>query len=168
MTSTVTSMGAAASRQRAARLLAVLAVLLGLLAMHGLAGAHHAAAASAAPHSPASASASESATESATVPASAPADEAVAHHRAAAKPEVPHDAVALAGSPGPNCDEDCADIAMLCLAVLTGAALVALLARRGSSPPLVAPIRARAPAPTPPIRHARGPDPVRELCVSRT
>lgn len=148
----MTSMGTAASRERAARPLAVLAVLLGLLAMHGLASTDHAAAASAAPHAA----------------ATSPEDDATAHHHAADKPEAPHDAVALLGSPGAACDETCPDLAMLCLAVLAGAALAMLLARRRSSPGLAAPARPRGPVRAPPVRHARGPDPVRELCVSRT
>lgn len=154
----MTSMGTAASREHAARWLAVLAVLLGLLAMHGLGSPHHAAAASGATH--------------AALPAAAtsPDDDAHAHHHrhAAAKPEVPHDAVALLGSPGASCDGACPDLAMLCVAVLAGAALALLLTRRRSCPALATPARPRDPARAPPVRHARGPDPVRELCVSRT
>lgn len=145
-------MGMTAPGPRAVtRALAVLAVLLGLLAMHGLASTHHAAA-SAAPHAP----------------ATSPEDDATAHHHAAVEPEAAQDAVALLDSPGAACDETCPDLATLCLAVLAGAALAMLLARRRSSPELAAPARPRGPVRAPPGRHARGPDPVRELCVSRT
>lgn len=152
----MTSMGMTATRARAAtRVLAVLAVLLGLLAMHGLASTHHAAASTA---------------QHVAQPDTAPAAEAEAasHHHAFAMPAALHDAVAVAADPGGTCDETCADLAVLCVAVLTGAALALLLARRRPSPLLLAPASPRAPAPAPPIRQARGPDPVRELCVSRT
>ena len=138
----------------ATRALAVLAVLLGLLAMHGLASTHHAAA-STAPH----------AAQADVAPA---AEVEGAHHHALAMSAAEHDAVALAADPGAPCDETCPDLAVLCVAVLTGAALALLLARRSSSPLLLAPASPRVPAPAPPVRHARGPDPVRELCVSRT
>ena len=151
----MTSMDMTAPGARAAtRALAVLAVLLGLLAMHGLAGTHHAAAASAAPH--------------AAQGVTAPAAEAGAHeHAAVASPAVDHTA-APAGSPGTSCDEICPALVVLCLAVLTGAALTLLLARRRFSPLLLPAARTRGPVSAPPGRHTGGPDPVRELCVSRT
>lgn len=148
----MTSMDTTAPGARAAtRTLAVLAVLLGLLAMHGLASTHHAAAATtAAQHHPAPADAS-----------------AVQHHAAGAA--VAHDeADVLAAPSGPACGEDCPDLALLCVAVLTGAALALLMAHRRSSPLLVSPASPHVPAPLPPVRHTQGPDPVRELCVSRT
>ncbi len=168
----MTSMGMTAPTARAAtRALAVLAVLLGLLAMHGLSSTHHAAA-SPPPHAAPPATAAHAAVEA------APEAEAGAHHHAvalpaaalpaAALPAALHSTVALVGGPGASCDDGCPDLAMLCLYVLTGAALALLLARRRSSWLLVAPARPRAPGPAPPVRHARGPDPVRELCVSRT
>jgi hypothetical protein len=153
----VTSMGMTAPRARAARrALAVLTVLLGLLAMHGLASTHHAAAATtasqhgAAQHDP------------------APADASAVQHHAAGAAVVHDTADVLAAPAGPACAEDCPYLALLCVAVLTGAALVLVTARRRSSPLVVSPARVRAPAPAPPVRHAQGPDPVRELCVSRT
>ena len=151
----MTSMGMTAPGPRAAaRALAVLAVLLGLLAMHGLASTHHAAA-SATPH--------------AAQEVNAPAAEVEgAYDHASAMSAAVHDTAAFAAGPGATCDETCPDIAVLCVAVLTGAALALLLARRRSSPPPLASHRPREPAPAPPVRHARGPDPVRELCVSRT
>jgi hypothetical protein len=152
----LTSMGMTAPRARAAtRALAVLAILLGLLAMHGLASTHHAAAASTPAHT-AQADA-------------APAGEVVgAHDHAFAMSAAEHDTTALAPDPGATCDQTCPDLAVLCVAVLTGAALALLLARHRSSPQLLAPATPRPAAPAPPVRHARGPDPVRELCVSRT
>lgn len=155
----MTSMGMTAPRARAAtRALAVLAVLLGLLAMHGLASTHHAAAASAPSALPHAAQAD-----------AAPAAEVDGvHDHAFSTSSAEHDAVALAADPGATCDQTCPDLAVLCVAVLTGAALALLLARRRSSPLLLAPARPRAPAPAPPVRQARGPDPVRELCVNRT
>lgn len=147
----MTSMGMTAPGLPAAtRALAVLAVLIGLLAMHGLTSTHHAAAATtSAQHHP------------------APADASPVHHHAAGAAVV-HDNAALADSPGASCDETCPDLAVLCIAVLTGAALALLLARRRSSPLLPSSDRPRGPAPAPAVRHTQGPDPVRELCVSRT
>jgi hypothetical protein len=152
-------MGITAPRARAAtRALAVLAVLLGLLAMHGLASTHHAAGAtSAAQHHPAQAAA-----DAAAVPAHQVAG-------AEAGPAAPtHGAASLAGPGGPTCDGGCPDLAVLCVAVLAGAALALLLARRRSVPLLTAPALRTARALTPAVWHPRGPDPVRELGVSRT
>ncbi|MCU1691430.1 MAG: conserved rane protein of unknown function [Frankiales bacterium] len=153
---TVASMGRSAATTRAARPLAVLAVLLGLLAMHGLVGAHHAAAA--------------------TSTHQAPAAGAVHHHGPAGAPfatpahatVVARAVAVLVDGPGASCDGDCAHLGELCLAVLTGAALALLLARRGPAPLLLAPTRRAPRGAGPPGQHARGPDPVRELCISRT
>ena len=95
---------------------------------------------------------------------------ASSHHAAAATTAAATTAAQhhLAAPGGLACDQDCPDLALLCVAVLTGAALTLVMARRRSSPLLVAPACVRGPAPMPPMRHARGPDPVRELCVSRT
>lgn len=152
----MTSMGRTASRGRAAGPLAVLAVLLGLLAMHGLASTHHAAAAAPAPH--------------AVLPLADQAAGPEHHHGAApaATSAAQQDAVALTTGPGVSCDEDCPDLMVLCVAVLTGVALALLLTRRRPSPLLLALPRPGAPTPGPPVRRARGPDPVKELCVSRT
>ena len=89
-------------------------------------------------------------------------------HDAAGAAVVHDDADVLAAAGGLACAQNCPDLALLCVAVLTGAALALLMARRRSSPLLVSPARAHGPVPAPPVRHARGPDPVRELCVSRT
>lgn len=151
-------MGETAARGRAARLLAVLAVLLGLLAMHGLASTHHAAAAAPAAHAALPAAEAE-----------AEAGRNVHRHGAApvAVPAQAHGAAPLAGD-GASCDDDCPDIAMLCVAVLTGAALALLLARERRPVLLPASAHPRAATRAPPVRMARGPDPVRELCISRT
>lgn len=141
----------AAGRRALTRALAVLAVLLGLLAMHGLASTHHAVAATG-QHSAAA--------------VASPADEAVAHHAPAAA--VVHDGAALAAPAGADCGGDCPDLGVLCVAVLLTGAALALLARRRSSPLLLAPARPLAPTRAPPGRLARGPDPVKELCISRT
>lgn len=133
----------------AQRALAVLAVLLGLLAMHALASTHHAAAAAATPHTGATVLAGEVG--------------AGVHHASAG--EV--DTGALMGS-GASCDQNCPDLAVLCLAVLTGVGAALLLARRRAGPVPLARAGQTGRAMTPPVRHARGPDPVRELCVSRT
>ena len=151
----MTSMDETAPRGRATRLLAALAVLLGLLAMHGVASPHHAAAAPAVTGH-AAASPAESAHPQDHV--------ATAHLETASHQE----AQALPGPAGPACHDGCASIGALCVAVLAGAALVLLLSRRQSSPLRLAQVRRSVRAPAPPYRHARGPDPVRELCVSRT
>ena len=149
----MTSMGTTAPRARASsRVFAVLAVLLGLLAMHGLASTHHAAAAT-------------SAAQTAAVADTPPAHD---HgHGAAPTAAVQHDRALLTG-PGASCDDDCPDLAVVCVAVLTGAALALLLARRGSAQPHIAQAPREAAVNEPPVRSARAPDPVKELCVSRT
>lgn len=134
----------------AQRALAVLAVLLGLLAMHGLASTHHAAAASTPPHTGAAVLAGDAG--------------AGVHHAFAGQA----DTGALMGTSGASCDQNCPDLGVLCLAVLTGVAAALLLARRRAGPVLPARAWQAGRAVAPPVRHARGPDPVRELCVSRT
>ena len=142
---------AAAADRRAARALVVLTVLFGLLAMHGLTSTHHAAATTT--------TAQRSATQH-----QAPL---IAHHHAAAA--VQHDGDVLAAPAPPRGGDDCPDLAVLCVAILLGATLLArLLARRGPVRLLPAPVRHGAATRAPPVRHARGPDPVKELCVSRT
>ena len=145
-----------AARGRAARLFAVLAVLLGLLAMHGLASAHHAAATA------------PVADHGATVAGEDPAAELPHEH-----PAVQHgaaDAVSAASSAleAPSCHDDCPTAAALCVAFLAIAALALLLARQRPAVPRWAPTRRRTRPSAPPIWHGPGPDPVRELCVSRT
>lgn len=117
--------------------------------MHGLAGTHHAAA-------------------SATVAkhGAAPHDEQAAAHQHAHAAD--HVFEPTAGPHGPSCDAECPELGLLCVAVLVGAALALLLARRGRVRLLPAPVRNGAPDRAPPMRYARGPDPVKELCVSRT
>ena len=132
------------------RALAVLVVVLGLLAMHGIAGTHHAAA------------------------AATPAAHGAVQHQAAPQAAHQHaahraveDADVLAAPDRSSCD-DCWDIGALCVAVLAGAALAMLLAHRRSSPLLRAVARPRGPTRAPPGRLVPGPDPVKEICVSRT
>ena len=158
----MTGMVDTAAGGRPARLLAVLAILLGLLAMHGVASAHHADAAipvaghgvlPAVGFSPAEAAGPD---QHHGTPA--------AQTTTATQPDV----ALLAAPAGPTCHGDCPGVAALCLAVLTGAALALLLARRRARPAEVATAPPTARGPAPPVRNARGPDPVRELCVSRT
>lgn len=145
----MTSVDRTAPGRAATRLLAMLAVLVGLLAMHGLTSTHHAAAATTlAQHD------------------AAPAETSPRHQHGA--PAVPQDAYPLAAPDGPGCGDDCSDLGVLCLAVLAGAVIALLLARRRHAPLPPAPDGDAAAARAPPVRHARGPDPVRELCVSRT
>lgn len=149
-------MGAAAPTGhgvRAARLFALLALLLGLLAMHGLASSHHATAAvSAQQHD---VDAAEPAADHSVAPPT------VSAHR---------DASAAAVEPaGASCNQDCLPgLAMLCLAVLATTAIAAVLARRRRRISFTTPRHERAPDPSPPGRLPPRPDPVAELCVSRT
>ncbi|MDP3713744.1 MAG: DUF6153 family protein [Mycobacteriales bacterium] len=138
----------------ATRALAVLAVLLGLLAMHGLASTHHASAATTA--TPRDAAQHQAAT---TAPE---------QHQHAAVPAVVPEAAAVAAPAGSGCDDDCPDLAVLCLAVLTGAALLAVLLADRRAPLLATPPRHRLVERAPPETVPRPPDPVKELCVSRT
>ena len=139
---------------RQARLLWVLAVLLGLLAMHGLASTHHAAAAPA-----------HRAAVSGTATSQAQAEHEHEHGQAAVSTPEAH-----AAMPAPACHDECpSTVAVLCLAVVTGVVAAAALARQrvqrllrttGPQPPSRQPGAARSALP--------GPDPVVELCVSRT
>jgi len=157
--------GQARSGPAAARLLALLAVVLGLLAMHGLASTHHAAA------GPGSA-------PTAAAAVAAPKDRAGAHRHepassgareaTAASSALPDGAVAPAD---PACGDDCSSgLAVLCAAVLAAgtAWLVIAAAARGCrlAPAAGGVPQARAPATG--RRLLTGPDPVAELCVSRT
>lgn len=149
----MTSMAKTAPTGRAARLLAVLAVLLGLLAMHGVASAHHAAATPAiGPIAPATAAAHVHDHNAAG--ALAPAD-----HRATA---------ALTGPVIPACQDDCRVVTALCVAVLTAVAVALLLSRRRAFPLLHSSVQRPSRAPAPRVRLTQRPDPVRELCISRT
>ena len=162
----MTDMDQAATTRRAARLLSVLALLLGLLAMHGLTTDHHATAA---------ASGSHRAVVAAPADDGAPADdEATAHHVGHDSPTglTAGDGAAFVASvtapAGPTCDDGCAEVVALCLAVLADAVAVLLLADRRAGPSLLTPSPRSAGTSAPPAPWARGPDPVRELCVSRT
>ena len=149
----------------AARLLSMLAVVLGLLAMHGLASTHHAAAAS----SHAWNATAEIGFQPQDLTGTQRHD-----HRAT---DAPAAALALldgtaAGPVAPACGDDCTSgLAVLCAAVVAAAAVIAWLvtatARRAV---LSAPARvgARPRAPDAARRLLPGPDPVAELCVSRT
>lgn len=151
----MTNMDDVASSSRAAQLLAVLALLVGLLSMHGVTSAHHAAATPAAPH--------VSAADARTTHAH---DVDSAAGTVAATPQA---VAVLAGPADPSCQGDCPTAAAaLCVIVLTGAALGLLLLRRRAAPLRLAPVPLPSRSAAPPVRHARGPDPVRELCVSRT
>lgn len=145
------------------RLLAVLAVLLGLLGMHGLASSHHAAASPGVDHGAASV---------VERPGTALGHQhAALQHDAAGPVAGQQDAAgpgALIARSVPSCESGCQSAAALCVAVLASAALALLLARQRRGVPLRAPARPPATSALPPVRHARGPDPVRELCVSRT
>ena len=144
------------------RALAVLAVLLGLLAMHGLASTHHASAATTAVQ------------HGAAQHPAAPADAWPGHQHAADEHQhasavvVAQDAADTIALENPACDDDCPDLAVLCVAVLTGAALLVLLLARDRAPLLAAPPQRDRATRAPPVRVARPPDPVKELCVSRT
>jgi len=148
---------------RALRVLGLLAVLLGLLAMHGLASSHHA---------PASASASTSAAvhSAATSPVHEPGA-ARDHHNADAVVATQQSSALPASTAGSSCEQDCSGaVFALCVAVLAAtaalAAAIVLRRRRRGSVESAAVGVVRAPA------SARSafppPDPVRELCVSRT
>ena len=141
------------------RVLTLLAVLLGLLAMHGLATSHHAPAAAA---------------ERSAV--GAPMDDAVSgagHHGADDVAAAPQATRPQAAPTGPSCHGDCPSaLVTLCLAVLATGSLVAavVLLRRGRlCGTAVVAAATRAVAMPASARTAFAPpDPVRELCVSRT
>ena len=177
-------------RAAPARLLALFVVLVGLLAMHGLASTHHSAATAAErPAGPAErhfAAAVVNRHSAATVQAH-DVPHAPAHHvpHAPAHP-VPHaparHGAATAGSPaqpptgplaapsGPSCDTDCVTglvalcVAVLAVAVIATAVLLSHRARPWGSRPALGTAR----APTAARLDPPPPDPVRELCVSRT
>lgn len=152
----------------AGRLLGLLAVLLGLLAMHGLASGHHAAAVSAG-HAAAPALVSVQAAEH-VGGSHDPAKDRRHEHAVATAPAVTVQdgtGTALAGKAGRACDEDCSDgLAVLCVAV-AAAALAATGARARVLLASARP-RPRVRAPTACLRVLPAPDPVAELCVSRT
>jgi hypothetical protein len=135
-----------------ARLLALLAVLLGLLAMHGLASTHHPVAAP---------------TTAAAGPV-APAPSQHGHHAPAATAAD----ITSGGAqvlPVPSCHDECPNVvALLCVGILTSGLAAAALARRRTLQQLrdLPPVRARAPAGA--RAFGSRPDPVAELCVSRT
>lgn len=155
----MTRMGRTPPPARAAtRAMALLAVLVGLLAMHGLASTHHAAAATAGPQ--------HAAVQHHAVPAALQHDRhvALAQDAAAVGSAVP----AVAAPASTECDDACADLTVLCVAVLAGAALLLLLLRRRAARPVGGHAHVRAAPRAPPLRPAQPPDPVTELCVSRT
>lgn len=140
------------------RLLALFAVLVGLLAMHGVASSHHSPASAAERHSAAAVQAHD-------VP------HAPAHHGvAAAGSPVEQPTGPLAAPGGPRCDTDCATGLMaLCVAVLVAAVVAtAVLLRHRAYPWGSRPALDTARAPTGDRLAPPPPDPVRELCVSRT
>ena len=181
-------------RAAPARLLALFVILVGLLAMHGLASSHHSAATAAErPAGPAERHAaaavvnrhSAAAVQAHDVP-HAPAHDvphaparhvthAPAHHGAAAtgspaqQPTGP-----LAAPSGPSCDTDCVTgLVALCVAVVTAAVTAAVTAtavllRHRARPWGSRPTLGTARAPTAARLDPPPPDPVRELCVSRT
>ena len=148
----------------AVRLLAVLTVTLGLLGMHGLASTHHATAAI-----PAHASGA------AAEPVAQHHEPSSQHGMASAEgagTAAPMPGDAVLGPAVPACEGDCpSGLALLCAAVLAAAAatawlLAATAGRRVPAAPARPGVRARAPAGArllPPR-----PDPVAELCISRT
>ncbi len=143
---------------RVARLFALLVVLLGLLAMHGLTSTHHAAAAT-----PVMSSASGPSSTSA-VAKSTPHDDV--HHNGDT-PSVSQAAGAHT-APGASCDDDC-PTTVLCLAILTAAAAAAALTLARTRPRAAGGPLSVQPRTTAPARHVpRAPDPVAELCISRT
>ncbi len=143
---------------RVARLFALLVVLLGLLAMHGLTSTHHAAAAA-----PMMSSASGASSTSA-VAKSTPHDDV--HHNG----EIPSvsQAAGAHNAPGVSCDDDC-PTTVLCLAILTAAAAAAALALARTRPRAArGPVSVQPRTTAPARRVPRAPDPVTELCISRT
>ncbi len=169
----------------AARLLGVLGVLLGLLAMHGLASTHHHAAAPwlvppAAVHVPPAAVHAAAGVHSAgpeTAGSHSHTEHALASNTSSLAGSMHDtsagrgDGAAVGALPVPACDGHCpSDVAALCLAVLACASAVALLAaaaRRRVGPQPPAPARK---AGVQLLRHLSlvTPDPVKDLCVSRT
>ena len=159
-------------RAAPARLLALFVVLVGLLAMHGLASSHHGAATAA--ERPAG-SAERHAAATVTNHHSAAAvrahdlPHAPAHHGAATAGSLAQQPTGPLASPsGPPCDTDCVT-GPLCVAVLAAAVIApAVLLRHRARPWGTRPARGTARAPTAARLYPPPPDPVRELCVSRT
>ncbi|MDP3714337.1 MAG: hypothetical protein Q8R60_17840 [Mycobacteriales bacterium] len=137
---------------RLGRAVALLALVVGLLAMHGVAGAHHAAA--------------EAPSHTSTVHAAVPTEHGAAH-----VDPVPAGApVAFPTPSSPDCGDDCEPgVATLCVAVLavTAIAVAAGLVARSRTGTSLASERPRARAPVV-LRLPPRLDPVAELCVSRT
>ena len=149
-----------------ARMTAVLSLLLGLLAMHGIVSGHHL---------PLAASSSNgSGSLSTTLEGSGPGGNAMPGlHEAASAASATSRVAAdvrhnLTGTRCEGCFGDA--VTLLCLAVLTvgAAAFVGLFARPSGRPPARAP-QSRLPLVRagPPLR-LRSPDPVVDLCISRT
>ena len=160
-------------RSAPARLFALCAVVVGLLTMHGLASSHHGPAA-AAPQAGPAVAASHVAEAG---PAGAVAEHHVvpgpAHHSAASTgAPAPRLTGPLATPTGPSCAGDCpAGLVVLCVAVLAAAAVavaVSVLLRRRARLPGAGRAVSAAQAPTTARLAPPPPDPVRELCVSRT
>ena len=154
-----------------ARLLALFAVLIGLLAMHGLASSHHSPATAAErPAGPAARHVAAAVVHRHSA-AALQAHDVPAHHAAAAAGPPPQQPTGpLAAPSGPSCEPDCVTgLMVLCVAVL-GAAVIAtaLLLRHRARPWGSRPARGTARAPTAARLYLPPPDPVRELCVSRT
>ena len=172
---TVDSVDRALRNGRAApvRLLALFAVLVGLLAMHGLASSHHShATAAERPAGPAEGHVAATVVNHHIAAALQAHDvpHAPAHDGAAAGSPAQQPTSPLAAPSGPSCDTDCVTGRVaLCLAVVAAAviATAVLLSHRarpwGSRPAL-----GTARAPTAARLAPPPPDPVRELCVSRT
>lgn len=141
-----------------ARLFALFAILVGLLAMHGLASSHHSPASAAERHSAAAVQAHD-----------VPHDPA--HHgaRAAGSPAQQPTGPRAAPS-GPSCDTDCVTgLVALCVAVLAAAVVATAVRLRHRARPWGSrPALGTARAPTAARLAPPPPDPVRELCVSRT
>lgn len=167
---------------RLGRAVALLALVVGLLAMHGVAGAHHAAAGTET-HGTAHATSAHATSAHATSAhatsghVAAPTEHGTDHathgydgsrvgHALTAAGVL----VALPASGFPGCDDDCEPgVATLCVAVLavTAIAVAAGLAARSRTSTLQASERPRARAPVV-LRLPPRLDPVAELCVSRT
>ena len=161
----VSSTGRAGSGVAAVRLLAVITVVLGLLGMHGLASSHHATAAAPAHSSAVTA-------EPLARQHQAPSSQHGTATAAAAWTVAFLLGDTTTGPVVPVCDDDCPNgLALLCAAVLTAALatvwlVVAMATRRSPAAPARPGVRARAPARARLL--PRAPDPVAELCISRT
>ena len=165
-------------RAAPARLLALFVVLVGLLAMHGLASTHHSTATAAErPAGPAErhfAAAVVNRHSAATVQAHHVPHAPARHGAAATGSPAQQPTGPLAAPSGPSCDTDCVTgLVALCVAVVTAAVTVAVIAtaallshraRPWSSRPALGTAR----APTAARLDPPPPDPVRELCISRT